>query len=394
MSTRIGTVQCAFAMTVLGASVPVSRLVLDYPDLTGQAGRYALAALVFAGVWRLTGQGFERLSGRDWVRLAALAATGLVAFNVLLLTALRHADAAVVGTVVGGTPLVLALLGPLTRRERPALRLMVAATVVILGGALVHGGGNADPIGLLAAFGTLAGEVLFSLLAVPLLPRLGPLRVSALSCALAVPMLTVALVVAGEPARWRLPEPAEMVGYAYLGGLLTVIAFLAWYGGLNRLGPERAGLFVGLLPAVSLGTAAVLDRTMPGAVQVVGVLVVALGLGGGLAFARPAQSRPRLGYGSQLQDLRELGGAFGGAGALHVRERGRSAAPPPGPPRRGGHRRQGRVARRPATRRRSATPGRGSRPGTAAPGPSPPAPARAGRGRCRPAPSRAPSRPS
>ena len=57
---------------------------------------------------------------RDWVRLAALAATGLVAFNVLLLTALRHADAAVVGTVVGGTPLVLALLGPLTRRERPA----------------------------------------------------------------------------------------------------------------------------------------------------------------------------------------------------------------------------------------------------------------------------------
>jgi drug/metabolite transporter (DMT)-like permease len=303
MSTRIGTLQCTFGMTVLGASVPVSRLVLDFPDLTGQAGRYALATLVFLGVWWLTGQGFARLGWRDWVRLVALAATGLVAFNVLLLTALRHADPAVVGTVVGGTPLVLALLGPLTRRERPALRLMVAATVVILGGALVHGGGSADTIGLLAAFGTLAGEVLFSLLAVPLLPRLGPLRVSTLSCALAVPMLIVALVVAGEPARWRLPEPAELVGYAYLGGLLTVVAFLAWYGGLSRLGPERAGLFVGLLPPVSLATAAVLDRTMPGAVQVVGVLVVAVGLAVGLG-ARPLA-------------------AFRFARALHVRERGR-----------------------------------------------------------------------
>jgi len=35
MSTRTGALQCAFAMTILGASVPVSRLVLGFPDLTG-----------------------------------------------------------------------------------------------------------------------------------------------------------------------------------------------------------------------------------------------------------------------------------------------------------------------------------------------------------------------
>jgi drug/metabolite transporter (DMT)-like permease len=234
-------------------------------------------------------QGRMRLSGADWIRLAALAATGLVGFNVLLLTALRHADPAVVATIVGGTPLVLALLGPLQRRQRPAARLVIAAGVVIAGGALVHGGGSADGVGLAAAFGTLAGEVLFSLLAVPLLPRLGPLRVSALSCALAVPMLGAALVVAGEPARWRLPTAAETLGYAYLGGLLTVIAFLVWYSGLARLGPERAGLFVGLLPPVSLATAALIDRHPPAAVQVVGVLLVAAGLASGLYTPR----RPR-----------------------------------------------------------------------------------------------------
>ena len=294
-------------MTVLGASVPVSRLVLGYPDLTGQAGRYALATLAFAAIWWCVGAGpgkargprerserikqSVRLSGRDWVRLTALAATGLVGFNMLLLTALRHADPAVVGTIVGGTPLALALLGPLQRRQRPASRLVMAAGVVIAGGALVHGGGSADGVGLAAAFGTLAGEVLFSLLAVPLLPRLGPLRVSALSCALAVPMLGVALVVAGEPARWRLPTAGETLGYAYLGGLLTVIAFLVWYGGLARLGPERAGLFVGLLPAVSLATTALIDRDPPAVVQVVGVLLVAAGLATGLYAPRQDQAR-------------------------------------------------------------------------------------------------------
>jgi drug/metabolite transporter (DMT)-like permease len=267
-----------FGMTILGASVPVSRVVLGFPDLTGQAGRYALAGLVFVALARIRRLSRVRLSGWDRGRLIALAAIGLVAFNVLLLTALRHADAAVVGTVVGGTPLVLALLGPLLRRQRPGGVLLLAAVVVITGGALVHGGGSSDAVGMAAALGTLAGEVLFSLLAVPLLPRLGPLRVSMYSCLLAVPMLGVALVVAGEPARWRVPTLAETGGYLYLGGLLTVVAFLAWYGGLGKLGPERAGLFVGLLPPVSLGVTALLDLQRPAVVQIVGVLVVAAGL--------------------------------------------------------------------------------------------------------------------
>jgi drug/metabolite transporter (DMT)-like permease len=269
-------------MTVLGASVPVSRLVLDYPDRTGQAARYAVAALVFVVIIRIRGLPRVRLSVGDGVRLVALAATGLVGFNLLLLTALRHADAAVVGTVVGGTPLVLALLGPLQRRQRPGGFLLVAAAVVITGGALVHGGGSADAVGMAAALGTLAGEVLFSLLAVPLLPRLGPLRVSTYSCVLAVPMLGVALLAAGEPARWRLPTVPETAGYLYLGALLTVVAFLAWYGGLGKLGPERAGLFVGMLPPVSLAVTALIDRRMPALVQIVGVLVVAVGLAVGL----------------------------------------------------------------------------------------------------------------
>ena len=117
-------------MTVLGGSVAISRSILAYPMLTGQALRYSVAAVVLLIMSR---GGVP--AGGQLLRLGAIAATGLVGFNVCLLTALRHADAAVVGTIVGGSPLVLAIAGPLAQRVRPAPRLVVAAGFVVLGPA-------------------------------------------------------------------------------------------------------------------------------------------------------------------------------------------------------------------------------------------------------------------
>src|SRR4051812_26196291 len=58
-----GPLRCAAAMTILGASVPMSRLVIGYPVLTGQAMRYALAAAVFALIARLRKRPRPGLSG-------------------------------------------------------------------------------------------------------------------------------------------------------------------------------------------------------------------------------------------------------------------------------------------------------------------------------------------
>lgn len=259
-------------MTVLGSSVAISRSIVAYPTLTGQTLRYAVAATILA----LLGRRGRPVRRMDLLRLVALSATGLVGFNVCLLAALRHAEAAVVGTIVGCAPLVLAIVGPLSHRTRPAARLVLASAVVVAGAALVEGTGRGDRTGLLAAAGTLAGEVLFSLLAAPLLPRLGPVRVSAWTCALAVPMLGISAVVVGE--RPRVPTVAEAVGFGYLALVLTVGAFLLWYAGLHRLGVARAGMFVGVLPVSTLAAAALLDGRLPRPAQVVGVLIVAVGL--------------------------------------------------------------------------------------------------------------------
>jgi drug/metabolite transporter (DMT)-like permease len=274
-------------MSILGSSFAVSRLLLGYPTLIGQAARYLVAA-VLLGI--LVPRSGGRPAGRrDLPRLAALALTGLAAFNVCVLGTLRHADPAALGTVVGGTPLLLAILAPLLAGRRPSARVVAGGAVVVAGIALVQGGGHASPTGLCWALGALAGEVLFSLLAAPLLGELGPVRVSAWACALAVPQLLVASVPAGEWRRARLPTGTESAALLYIAVVLTVVAFITWYGGLRRLGVERAGMFAGLLPLTSLAGAALMDHVTPSPGQLVGTLTVVAGLATGLTApaARP-----------------------------------------------------------------------------------------------------------
>jgi drug/metabolite transporter (DMT)-like permease len=276
---RLGALLCVFGMAIVGSAVSLSQLIVDYPNLTGQAARYAVAAAILFALVRGPRVVPNR---RELGILALLAATGLAAFNALILIALPHADAAVVGTVIGAAPLGIALLAPLMRGGRPAGRIVVAAAVVVAGTALVQGTGRADLIGLLASLGALVGEILFSMLAAAVLPRLGAVRVAGYSCVLAVPLLLLAAVPAGEIARWRMPTGTEAATLAYLAVGMTVVAFVAWFTGLQRLGVERAGMIVGVMPIATLVTAAIQAGRLPEAGQALGVLVVAVGLGVGL----------------------------------------------------------------------------------------------------------------
>jgi drug/metabolite transporter (DMT)-like permease len=141
--------------------------------------------------------------------------------------------------------------------------------------------------------GALAGEVGFSLLAVPLLPRLGPIRVSAYASALAVPMLLIAGLVADGGGFLRVATAGEAAGLIYLATVVTTIAFFLWYDALARLGADLAGLFAGVIPASAAIITVVLGLGLPGHAELAGVGLVAVGVITGLAPRhRPALATP------------------------------------------------------------------------------------------------------
>jgi drug/metabolite transporter (DMT)-like permease len=278
-------------MALVGSQVAVSGVLADAPLFAVQAIRYTLAALVLLVVLRCTGRSVPAPRGREWAWLAGVALTGLVLFNVGVVRGVAHAEPAVIGVAVAAVPILLALVGPLLGRTRPTPMVVAAAVVVTLGAVLVTGGGRSDAVGLGYALLTLLCEAGFTLLAVPVLRRLGPFGVSLHAVWIAaVAIWALSLVTEGPGAALTL-RAEHVPATLHLALSVTVVAFLLWYTAVGRIGPGRAGLFTGVVPVASAVGSVLLGGPVPGPV-VVGVAVVVVGV---VLGSQPAGrgSRPR-----------------------------------------------------------------------------------------------------
>jgi drug/metabolite transporter (DMT)-like permease len=291
-----GTWRAATAYLLVGSLAGVNAAIGGYPVFGAQALRYTLASAVLAAAClvqrrrgllpRLTG----RLTGREIALLTVQATFGVTGFNFCAAEAVRHTGAATVGTVIAAVPVVLAIAGPLAARRRPAKRVILAAALVTAGAAVVTGLGGTNLTGLLLAFGALAAEICFTLVAVPLLPRFGPLRLSAYVSGLAVPVLFAFSFATGGRGALPVPTAGEAAAICYLAVAVGAGGFYFLYSALSRLGADRVGLYAGLVPFGAMGAALVLGAGTVGPADIAGAILVAAGVAAG-AGARPSQRR-------------------------------------------------------------------------------------------------------
>jgi len=271
----------ATAASVVGASFPVSEALVDYPLATGQMIRYAAGALILAAL--LKGR-LGRPTLKELGLLALVAAVGMAGFNLAVLGAVEHMGATNTGVIIGASPVILAL----TAKTRDP-RILMAAGAVVAGAAIVNGADSRiSALGLAIAIAALGCEVGFTLLAAPLLPRLGPMRVAAWSAILATAEL-------GVLSRGDVPAPTntEAAAIAYLAVFTTALAFVLWFGAVQTLGAAKAGLLVGFMPIAAVTVDAALNGRTPSTADIAGTALVAAGIAFG-AMPQRARARRRL----------------------------------------------------------------------------------------------------
>jgi len=262
-------------------NLSVTRYILTHglEPLSYATVRYGLAAAIFVGM-ALVSERSLRVHRRD-LPLLALAAVTLWLNQLSFVFALNSTTAATIGLVLGAIPIFAALFGLLLGTERPTGRFWAAAAISFVGVALVAAGSSgqheASLRGIVLGLCTAATWAAYSVIVAPLMRTYSPTRMSAV--VIPTTWLLLALSGLGETSGqdWHVGwEIWPLLLLATIGPL--VLTNVLWFRSIHRIGANRATLAANLQPFVAALLAVVLLSESIGPLQLLGGLLIALGL--------------------------------------------------------------------------------------------------------------------
>ena len=269
------------AIGLWALNLTVSRYILThgFQPLAFSTVRYGLAALVFIGIAVFAERSLQ-IARRDLAAVVA-AAVALWVNQIGFVYALKTTSASVIALILAATPIFAALIGLAFGTEVLPRRFWIGAALSFAGVALVALGAGGelggDVVGIL--FGILAAATwaVYSILITPLMRRYSPSRISAVVLSLSWVGIALSGLSQTRSQDWQLGwEVWALLLFATLGPL--VITNVLWFRSLDRIGPSRATLATNLQPFVAALFAVVLLGERIDAVQILGGLLIGLGI--------------------------------------------------------------------------------------------------------------------
>lgn len=267
------------------------------PDFTAATLRFAVATAILVALVRMREGALPRLDRRSFPAVLAMALTGVFLFNLFFFGSLERIGAGRGALIMALNPLGIAIGAWLFFDDRmtPVRWLGIAlalagAAVVVSRGELATLAAGAIGVGELLMMGSALCWVVYTLLGRPVLARMTPLGATAWAAVLGTPLLAICgLFERPWPALAALPADGWWA-VAYLGVFGTVLAFLWFNEGVQRIGPARAGVFINLVPVFGIAIGAlVLGEAVPTSLVLGGLMVIA-GVTAANQPARPAYS--------------------------------------------------------------------------------------------------------
>ena len=227
----------------------------DIPPIAMGFWRWAIALLILLPFAAPELQRKWHVVRANWVTLTLLGFLGAVAFNTLIYVGLQY-TAATNGVLFNSiSPILIILLSWVVARERVS-RLQTCGVLLSLVGvlAIVARGDFAT----LAAFHFNRGDMwlitaMFLWAIYTIVLRRRPPELSAMGFLAAMLLLSLPFLLPfylwefGERGGFAL-TPVTAAALAYYGTFPSIAAYLFWNRGVAQVGPNKAGLFVHLMP--------------------------------------------------------------------------------------------------------------------------------------------------
>lgn len=221
--------------------------------------RFAIAAISLALLTKAIEGRLPRVKARQIPLLLLLGGSGVFAYNILFFSGLQRIDAGRASLIIATNPVFISLLSAFFFKER--LRPVKALGILVsVSGALVvisHGKpdmifGGAVGAGELMILGCVASWVCYSITGKAVMKDMSPLAAVFCSSVIGAVMLFFPALMLGSPQAVGAYSPGAWISLAYLGIFGTVLGFLWYYQGIQKIGPMKAGVFINFVPVSAL----------------------------------------------------------------------------------------------------------------------------------------------
>jgi drug/metabolite transporter (DMT)-like permease len=256
---------------------------------TGAFLRFAVACVFLVGLMLRAERGLPAPPRRDLLPLLLMGLTGIFGYNYFFLKGLQYVEAGRASIIIACNPIGIALAAALIFNERlnplkvGGILVSIAGAVTVITRGSVEGAlGGGFGWGEVFIVGCVVSWVAYSLLGKVVMSDLSPLVAVTYSSLVGTLLLFPAAAAEGLFGSGYSVEAWACA--AYLGLFGTVLGFVWYYQGIQRIGPVRAGLFINFVPVSAVLLAAVALREpltlslLAGAVMVsTGVILTTLG---------------------------------------------------------------------------------------------------------------------
>jgi len=234
------------------------------------AGRFAIAGFALAAFMVATGRPFPR--GRPLAFAIGMGGIGYVGQAACFFTALHYASAGLVALLLYAYPTLVVILSAIFLGQRLTSRRVALLVASFAGLALMLGGGSGTPTGIALGLSAAAIYSVYILVGSRELSGTDALASTTVICLSAAGTLAIASLF----IETRLPATTwGWASIAALGVVGSVVAILAFFAGLKRVGPSTASVVSTFEPVFTAVLAwIVLGETLSAAQLAGGALVV------------------------------------------------------------------------------------------------------------------------
>jgi drug/metabolite transporter (DMT)-like permease len=217
--------------------------------------RFTIASiLLLLLTWRIEGR-LPRPKKSQIIPVILLGMTGIFIYNVMFFKGLKIIEAGRASLIVATCPIFITICSAIFLKEKINAVKSIGIIISVCGAMIVISKGNIYQIfecglglGELYIFCCVLSWVAYSLIGKVVMKNLSPLVSVSYSSTVGAIALSFPAFFEGLPRNISSQSMPDWLCISYLGVFGTVIGFVWYYQGVERIGPTKAGLFINFVP--------------------------------------------------------------------------------------------------------------------------------------------------